>query len=118
MKKSIIALILTLLMLFVIGCKKPIDDVNVDITPPNNTVYTITLDLGEVKTNTKASISVNELKVKNGEDFILPTPTCEYYEFLYWVIEGTLDKVTSGKYALDKDVTLVAVWKSLWSDAG
>jgi hypothetical protein len=112
MKKCLLAFIiavLTISCLLFTGCNDDFDA---------NTVYTVYYDLGEVKGNTKAQISKTEIKLKRGDKLTLEKPSCEGYEFLYWVLEGTDQKITDGLFRFEKDITLVAIWQSDWSGRG
>lgn len=112
MKKiyKLIALITVALGLLAFAC--------CDASNANDTVYTVTLELGEVSGNTKAQISKNSIDVKYGDNLKLVTPSCDGYEFLYWVIKGTDTVVSDGLYRYKEDLILVAIWKNSWSERG
>lgn len=84
---------------------------------PTIKTYTVTFDvnLGEkVALDGVAPQSVTE---NEGGTIILPVlKSLNYQEFSGWRVKGT-SKILNGEYTVEKDVTLVAVWKDLYTDA-
>lgn len=70
----------------------------------------ISYNLGVCENNPDAVIDRTQQLVYNGETFEMPTPTCGLYQFLYWTLDGQV--FSSGTYNLEKDITLVAKWKT------
>ena len=85
---------------------------------PTNKVeyYTVTFDVGEIGVK-----SIEPQKVEIGSAPILYKPECavkssgaDDYEFIGWYYDG--EKITEETvYAFNKDVTLTAKWRSLWT---
>ena len=73
------------------------------------TKYVILLDANG------GSVSVERIEVAYGEHFSLPTPERFEHKFLGWKIKGTDEYFTSGTYALEDNVELVADWIEEWS---
>lgn len=71
--------------------------------------YTITFDLKG------GYLSQTTLKVRYGEDYVLPTPLHAKSDFLYWTYNGA-KFAESGKWTIDGDIVLVAVWDSYTND--
>lgn len=82
-------------------------DITVTAVETPNT-YTITYNLAGVS----ADIVATTQKVTYGASFELYTPTAEEFEFLYWFVSGTDEQVIDGIWNRDRNVTLVAAWKS------
>ena len=71
--------------------------------------YTITFNLkgGYLRQTT--------LKVRYGEDYVLPTPLHAKSNFLHWTYNGE-EFAASGKWTIDGDIQLVAVWDTYTND--
>ena len=67
-------------------------------------ISTVTLDV-----NGGNSLSTTVFEIKRGEEFKLPTPTREKYEFAGWY-NGDELFASSGAWNIDEDVTLTAKW--------
>lgn len=76
--------------------------------------YTITYNLG---TNTQAGLLFSTQTVVYGEDFTLVIPSNENNAlyFVHWVITGTNTVFEDGVYMLKENVSLTAVWDTVFS---
>ena len=83
------------------------DNGNEPPEPPATPEYVITLDLGAAAGG-DYTISVESIKIKNGETINLPTPACVGLEFRYWSYSG--NPFSDEIFAFDADITLVAEW--------
>lgn len=118
--RIVLVVILSLAVVGVIirltSSKKPSDD-----TP----YYTVSFDVGDY------GKALKSVQVKDGEIPSLPVPECKYvsngvswetgeavtvadYEFVGWYL-GDEPMTEENVYAFDKNVTLTAKWRSLWT---
>ena len=97
-----------------------------DKKPVETKEYVVTFDVG------KYGEELPPIAVNRGEKPVLPEPECKYYsagvswesgevsslpdyEFTGWYLDGEL--ITDETlYAFNRDVTLVAKWRSLWTE--
>ncbi len=114
MKKFLTILFALLLALSALSFAACGSDSSKDPDNPDNPgkaeIYTISYEFGDMEGKAEVTIARKSFTVKSGESFTLDTPNPSD-KFEYWVIKGTTEEFKSGVFTLDKDVTLVAVWK-------
>ena len=92
------------------GNENPPSNPSEPSNPDAEKTYTVTYEFGDMEGKAEITIERKSFTVKSGEEFVLDIPTPKD-KFDYWVIKGTDEEFKSGVFTLDRDVTLVAVWR-------
>ena len=88
---------------------------NVTLVANWKTPYYITYHLGELEDSPLVTVKPQKQTVYYDEMFALRRPSASTYKFVRWEVQGSGETVTSGKYAYEQDITLVAVWAASYT---
>lgn len=77
--------------------------------------YYITYDLGKLKDSPLVTVKPQKQTVYYDELFAIQIPTVSEYKFVRWEEQDSGETVNGGKYAYERDITLVAVWAASYT---